>query len=121
MKLDEAINHCHEKAKELRQENNWGFANTFIHDDTNCVKCAEDHEQLAEWLEELRERRKNNNLIINPVGKWIPFNPEPRGFADTFQCSNCGRLFHLSIWHRECPYDFCPNCGAKMEDEDEEE
>ena len=28
---------------------------------SQCVKCAEEHEQLAEWLEELKAYRENSN------------------------------------------------------------
>ena len=41
MNLDEAIEHASEKAK----------------DKNVCEECRKDHEQLAGWLEELRERR----------------------------------------------------------------
>lgn len=39
MKLEEAINHCKEVAK------------------SKCDSCGAEHEQLAEWLIELKERR----------------------------------------------------------------
>lgn len=45
MTLDEAIKHCEEKAKELK--NQYG-----------CLACAEEHEQLARWLRELKWRRE---------------------------------------------------------------
>lgn len=38
MTLDEAIQHCREKS--------------------NCSKCGEEHKQLAEWLEELKQYRE---------------------------------------------------------------
>ena len=30
-----------------------------------CIKCAEEHEQLAEWLEKLKEMRKNQGQIAD--------------------------------------------------------
>lgn len=42
MTLDEAIQHAKEVA--VTQRNN-----------QDCIKCAEEHEQLAEWLEKLKE------------------------------------------------------------------
>lgn len=36
MTLDEAINHCEEKARD-------------------CSECAKEHEQLAQWLKELKQ------------------------------------------------------------------
>ena len=41
MTIDEAIQHCEEKAREL-----------------GCTECAQEHRQLAAWLRELRFRRK---------------------------------------------------------------
>lgn len=49
MTLIEAIKHCEEKAKEQRIE-----ANYRIPPKAECLKCAEEHEQLAEWLKELK-------------------------------------------------------------------
>lgn len=53
MTLDEAIKHCEEKAKEQREE----AENVLIYRNgnyTKCVECAEEHEQLAKWLKELK-------------------------------------------------------------------
>ena len=50
--LDGAISHCHEKAKELRAE-----AVSQAHN-PECEECANEHEQLAEWLTELKEARE---------------------------------------------------------------
>lgn len=47
MTLDEAIIHAREVAAQL-----------------GCCECAAEHRQLAEWLEELRELRKNNKEVI---------------------------------------------------------
>ena len=53
--LEEAIAH----AKEITEKNYRGaeFESIDSIDDdikTNCIKCAKEHEQLAEWLEELK-------------------------------------------------------------------
>lgn len=53
--LEDAIDH----AKEVAEKNYRGadFESLDPVDDdikANCVKCAEEHEQLAEWLEELK-------------------------------------------------------------------
>jgi hypothetical protein len=49
MTLDEAIKHCLEKAEEEKRKL------LKVGDIYACSKCAEEHEQLAEWLEELKE------------------------------------------------------------------
>lgn len=51
MTIDEAIEHAKEKAKEQR------YYAKFEHNGMmyqSCIKRAEEHEQLAEWLEELK-------------------------------------------------------------------
>ena len=45
MTLDEAIAHAREVASRK------------FDDRVHCIKCAEEHEQLAEWLEELKSYR----------------------------------------------------------------
>ena len=45
MKIDEAIAHAREVASRK------------FDDRVHCIKCAEEHEQLAEWLEELKAYR----------------------------------------------------------------
>lgn len=46
--IDEAIAHAREVAKEKRNEH-------FTFGIEKCKQCADEHEQLAEWLEELKE------------------------------------------------------------------
>lgn len=71
MTIEEAINHCHEKAQANRKMANdkfkayyKGIMPSYVqeeHDD--CIRCAEDHEQLAGWLEELMTLRDKLNEI----------------------------------------------------------
>ena len=49
MTLDEAIQHAQEIA------------------DKGCDQCAKDHQQLAEWLTELKNRRKEDINIVKPI------------------------------------------------------
>jgi hypothetical protein len=62
MTIDEAIEHVREKAKEQRYYANFE-RNGMMYQ--SCIKCAEEHEQLAEWLEELKEMRKNQGQIAD--------------------------------------------------------
>lgn len=64
MTLDEAIKHCKEveeqnKRKAIKNRNHGGFV--YEAEARICEKCASEHHQLAEWLEELKELRKNEN------------------------------------------------------------
>lgn len=75
--LDEAIKH----AKEVAEKNYRGAdfeSIDYIDDDikTNCIKCAEEHMQLAEWLEELKSYKEaeEQGLLVRlpcPVGTTV--------------------------------------------------
>lgn len=58
MTIDEAIAHAREVAEKNRNfdvtPEELMPSSTFK---SNCMKCAEEHEQLAEWLEELKSYR----------------------------------------------------------------
>lgn len=57
MTIEEAIQHCKEVAMENRRSA-LEFARVNVYDTArNCQKCAAEHEQLAEWLSELKRRR----------------------------------------------------------------
>lgn len=61
--LDEAIKHCEEEAKKQRIiAKNTTYSDTYIAD---CLECAEEHEQLAEWLKELRDYREGKRTCEN--------------------------------------------------------
>lgn len=54
MTLEEAIIHSREVAREKRTE--------------GCIECAKEHEQLAEWLEELQTLRKVYDFVCEYMG-----------------------------------------------------
>ena len=56
MTLDEAIVHAREVASEQKRRSGACVQNDSECDKfSTCLKCAEEHEQLAKWLEELKE------------------------------------------------------------------
>ena len=55
MTLDEAIQHAKDKAQEQRYYAYYEKKPTMYR---SCISCAEEHEQLAEWLEELKEYKE---------------------------------------------------------------
>ena len=64
MTLDEAIKHCKEKAEELRTCVPYTDMQGNLRS-TNCdLECASEHEQLAEWLTELKELRELVHLLL---------------------------------------------------------
>lgn len=60
MTLEQAIKHCEEKAEELRKKAEFAEEGNYRKED--CFECAREHEQLAEWLKELKVRRDEEYL-----------------------------------------------------------
>lgn len=60
MTLDEAIDHCEKKAQELREaplKRRMDLVEV-----VDCEQCAEEHEQLAKWLKELKGYRNEKDI-----------------------------------------------------------
>ena len=58
MTIDEAIVHAREVASEQKRRSGACVQNDSECDKfSTCLKCAEEHEQLAKWLEELKSYR----------------------------------------------------------------
>ena len=99
MTLDEAIKHCEEKAKEQKAKAvgyfNGGYSSQI--EGKSCLKCAEEHEQLAGWLKELKDLKEKS------LGEWINVN----GDGSLWKCSICGE-------QSCCRGKYCPDCGLKM-------
>lgn len=128
MTLDEAIKHCKEKAEELRLEaeqvRELGEYVSNLKQPYNepvkaCLKCAEEHEQLAEWLTELKELREEIALFKSgkasnerPKGEWIMNKTSARG--RNYTCTHCNKVSRNK-------FAFCPNCGADMRKENDNE
>lgn len=94
MTLNEAIIHACESANRIEKE--------------GCVHCANEHRQLAGWLEELKEY-KNGELQPIRHGHWTPKETMIRSpFAKNYYCSEC---FEDTVFGG----NYCSNCGAKMD------
>ena len=60
MTIDEAIAHAREIASEQKRRSGICVQNNSECDKFSaCLKCSEEHKQLAEWLEELKAFREN--------------------------------------------------------------
>ena len=95
MTLDEAIKHCEEVAEEQERQadfNSYRFQTKHIEvyerQYKKCLKCASEHRQLAEWLRELKELRRNRVGRVS-VG-----------------CANC---VHMKTEDTKRPCDRCCN------------
>ncbi len=56
MTIDEAIAHAREVAK--KQRDSYPIYFSLLGYGKDCIKCADEHEQLADWLEELKNYRE---------------------------------------------------------------
>lgn len=64
MTIDEAIAHAREVAEENRDRMTDKLGKDQVFEFAKCIECAEEHEQLAEWLEELKAIKSDDNLIF---------------------------------------------------------
>ena len=65
MTLDEAIAHAREVANTQRGKSGICLQNGLECEHfSDCLKCAEEHEQLAEWLEELKALREEKSEFL---------------------------------------------------------
>ena len=94
MTIDEAITHAREVANEQRKDNDnceykaeydcKGCADYYS---KPCIECSEEHEQLAEWLEELKALKNGLNLKCDNLnealekGKKVGYNKAIDDFA----------------------------------------
>lgn len=58
MTIDEAIKHCEEVAKSKEKQVKNGDWEKDSLTERDCIKCAEEHHQLSEWLKELKLYRE---------------------------------------------------------------
>ena len=47
--------------------------------------------------------------------RWIPVATDQNGLTQTFKCSACGGFAYVQHENNVCYYEYCPNCGQRME------
>lgn len=67
MTIDEAIKHCEEVAEDKEKNAIWAYSRTDDTAYTNCLECAEEHRQLAEWLKELKIHREIHEVLLQTL------------------------------------------------------
>lgn len=107
LSLDEVISYTREVAEKKRRAINFNSKDS-VDDDIkmNCLNCAEGHEQLTKWLEELKEYHKIGTLeecraaveLIKPKSRIIR--------EGKYYCCNCGRFAKTS--------GHCSYCGQNL-------
>ena len=60
MTLDEAIIHAEKEAEEQEKMGKRNY-------DDDCLECASEHRQLAEWLRELKAYRENDKEYLQTL------------------------------------------------------
>jgi len=94
MTIDEAIVHAREVASRK------------FDDRVHCIRCAEEHEQLAEWLEELKAYRAIGTL--EECRAAVEKQKEMISYCDENDCSDCP--FHnTNQKYNKCMNDFIAN------------
>ena len=109
MTLDEAITHAREVAEEQRKACDlaWVWDNP-----DNIKKCAEEHEQLAEWLEELKFLKQWKSDIMDGFCKYdvssfeeLVTNARNKAIDDYMNklCDHCMQQTN-ECYKLECPF-----------------
>ena len=94
--LDEAIKHAKEVAKTNLAEATYNFPDLKEYYD-NCSECANQHNQLAEWLEELQKYKQLGTLEeVREAMEW------------QHECKDCGYKNHSD---RISELNSCNDCG----------
>lgn len=93
MDLDSAIQHCEEVAisKTKQVENgDWEKGSSTERD---CIACAEEHQQLAEWLKELKAYKEQSGDAISRNDVIDTLNNMYRYVADELTLCSTGKKF----------------------------
>ena len=64
MTIDEAIENARDVAKRNREQWKNCLANRRDIEHQTCEQCAEEYEQIAVWLEELKDYRDKNKMVV---------------------------------------------------------
>ena len=100
MTLDEAILHAREVAEIQRNNDklNKTLGKSSPYYNTDCIKCAEEHEQLADWLEELAMLRLDSCMIHMPERLHLVENGYNKALDDFVNA--CNKQFAIMYGQR---------------------
>ena len=126
MTLNEAIAHARKVAennirdsKYTKISNNKQMNDKYV---LGCIECAKEHEQLAEWLEELKKYREIGTVEECRVAaekkakKPVEMKPTDKLLNGYFVCPICGGLVGMDEYSNK----YCGCCGQKSDWGDEE-
>ena len=121
MTIDEAIVHAREVASRK------------FDDRVHCIRCAEEHEQLAEWLEELKAYRAIGTLEEcreavekQKAKKIVRVKLRQSEWGSEYRCPVCESDLIKTVFFNEDGTEpdekisWCSGCGTKLDWSDEE-
>lgn len=125
MTIDGAIEHAREVAKRRMTEYENHYDKDAYYYPRQCKKCAEEHIQLAEWLEELKQYRAIGTLeecraaVEKQTKKNLIFDKP----LMVLSCPICGHYAQEVVDDGSTRGNipkYCSRCGQKLDWSDEE-
>lgn len=101
MTLDEAIIHAKEIATEQKRRSGLCVSTDNECDKfSKCIECAEEHEQLAKWLEELKRRKEYDSELM---GSGALKNAHKSGYNEAINdfASELKSILPIAV-HKDC-------------------
>ena len=80
-------------------------------------ELIEDHPEMVEADGHWEWRKPNGEVLMPKRGEWIDSKERMR----PDMCSVCGCVYEADRFMDKIAWNYCPNCGAKMEPPKEEE
>lgn len=59
------------------------------------------------------------DVVEDKSGAWENMSEIDSAYVNTCRCSACGTTFWIDESPEDANYNYCPNCGAKMDEEQE--
>lgn len=99
MTIDEAIKYCEEEVEQFEKVEGYRI----IHNECGAGRYVEEHRQLAEWLKELKQLRKQTQWIpvserLPEDGKWALFTDGSNISVERYKKDAIDHFFPQERW-----------------------